>query len=289
MNGVTEVALVTYIAETKHERNNLHVRCEGPEGLLRGIPFPFEPPGIAAASEPEGFRHWWRQIHYSFDLPNPVHIPPLASPLAGPEMETVARFIQTSRDLAAARVMSDRGSVSIAIDEKTGAEHIVADFPKRDIQIGFTTLLRQCHGPQDEARFDVVFEFLRRAATALADAEQASRLQQLYAWNAAVIGLRKTSLDQRVRDRYVSEEGWKVWGYQEDAAPAELIRILNYGDLIHWGATRGSVACTTEDKYAAALQRTRFFRAALGLAHITVGFGDVARALTTPRGTILPP
>jgi hypothetical protein len=38
-----------------------------------------------------------------------------------------------------------------------------------------------------------------------------------------------------------------------------------------------------EDDYAASIQRVQFFKAALGLAHITIGFGELARALTTPR------
>ena len=46
VNGLTEVALTAYIAETRQEGNKLHLRCEGPEGLLVGIPFPFEPPGM---------------------------------------------------------------------------------------------------------------------------------------------------------------------------------------------------------------------------------------------------
>lgn len=37
----------------------------------------------------------------------------------------------------------------------------------------------------------------------------------------------------------------------------------------------------------AAGQKARFFAAALGLAHVTVGFGEVARALTTPRDALL--
>src|SRR5262245_16626571 len=88
-NGATETTATAYIAETRRDGDRLHVRSEGPEGLLREIPLPFEPPGIAQSSDPEGFRHWWRQIHYAFVLPNPALVPPLPDPLPPAEEEIV--------------------------------------------------------------------------------------------------------------------------------------------------------------------------------------------------------
>jgi hypothetical protein len=42
------------------------------------------------------------------------------------------------------------------------------------------------------------------------------------------------------------------------------------------------IAKPSEDEYEAAMQRTEFFNAALGLAHISIGLGEFARALITP-------
>jgi hypothetical protein len=174
------------------------------------MPLPFKPQLLAVASDPDGFRYWWQQIHYTFELPDPALIPPLPQPLTGVDAETVERYIKTTHELASAQVISDPGSVSVSIDDDTDAEQAVAAFAKRDLQIGFTTLLRQCHGPTDEARFDLVHQFLKDAGSAASDADRAKRLQELEAWAEAVIGLRERSLDQRVRDRHVSEERWKV-------------------------------------------------------------------------------
>jgi len=200
------------------------------------MPLPFEPPLAGAAKRREGFEYWWRQIFYAFDLPDPRLATPLEDPLSAEGLATVSRFIQTSRDLAASAVVSiEVGGFTVKIDDETGEEHVVADFPRRDLQVGFATLLRQCHGQNDEARYDVVFEILRRAVEASSDAGQDERRRELFDWNSAVKTLRKKSLDQSIRDRFVAEEGWKVWDYEEEASPEELIRVFNYGDLIHGG------------------------------------------------------
>ena len=80
-----------------------------------------------------------------------------------------------------------------------------------------------------------------------------------------------------------------MWDYQEATAPQELIKTLNYGDLIHWGKTRGDVVAPEDDAYAAARQRSDFFGAALGLAHVSIGFGESARALATPSSEVWVP
>jgi hypothetical protein len=267
----------------------VHVRAAGPEGLLENLPLPFEPPLIDLAEEPAGYRYWWRQIVYVFDIDDPRMAPSLPSPLPPDDLECVERFISTSRDLAESGVVSSVGGANISIDDATGQESVVVDFPRRDLQAGFTTFLRQCQGPRDEARFDVVYGRLRRAAAAASDTRAQERIRQLDLWRGVVKAAHNKSLNQLVRDRLVVEEEWKIWDYQEPARPEEIIRRLNYGDLVHWGTTRGMIAKPSEDEYEAAMQRTEFFNAALGLAHISIGFGEFARALITPATQLWTP
>jgi hypothetical protein len=288
-NGVEEVRFVGYIAETTPAGGRLHVRAAGPEGLLENLPLPFEPPLIELADEPAGYRYWWRQIVYVFEIDDPRLAPPLPSPLPPDDLECVERFVSTSRDLANSGVVSSVGGADINIDDATGQETVVVDFPRRDLQAGFTTFLRQCQGPRDEARFDVVHGRLRRAAAAASDTRSQERIRQLDVWRGVVKAARNKSLNQLVRDRLVVEEDWKIWDYQEPARPEEIVRRLNYGDLIHWGRTRGMIAKPSEDEYEAAMQRTEFFNAALGLAHISIGFGEFARALITPATQLWTP
>src|ERR1019366_7980191 len=181
-NGVEEVGFVGYIAEATPAGNRVHVRAAGPEGLLENLPLPFEPPLIDLADEPVGYRYWWRQIVYVFDIDDPRLAPPLPSPLPPDDLECVQRFVSTSRDLADSGVVSSVGGADISIDDATGQESVVVDFPRRDLQAGFTTFLRQCQGTRDEARFDVVYGRLRRAAAGASDTRAQERIRQLDAW-----------------------------------------------------------------------------------------------------------
>jgi hypothetical protein len=280
-NGVEEVAFVGFIAETTPHGDKLHVRAAGAEALLGDMPMRFEPPLIELASEPEGFRYWWRQIMYVFDINDPRLAPPLPAPMPPEDLELVERFVRTTRDLAESGVVSSVGGAEVKVADHTDEETVIVDFPRRDLQAGFTTFLRQCQGPRDEARFELVHERLRAAAAAADDHAQ-ERIAQLDQWRDVVETVRAKSLNQLVRDRLVAEEGWKIWEYQEPVKPAEVVRRLNYGDLIHWGSTRGTIAKDSDDEYKAAMQRAEFFNAALGLAHVSIGFGEFARALITP-------
>lgn len=206
-DGGEEVRFLGYIAEATPVGKPLHVRAAGPEGLLEHLPLPFEPLLIDLADEPTGFRYWWRQIVYVFNIDDPRLAPSLPSPLPPDDLECVERFISTSRDLAKSGVVSSVGGANITIDDATGEESVVADFPKRDLQAGFTTFLRQCQGPRDEARFDVVYGRLRRAAGGASDTLAQERIRQLHGWRRVVNAVRNTSLNQLVRDRLVAEEG----------------------------------------------------------------------------------
>jgi hypothetical protein len=219
---------------------------------------------------------------YVFDINDPRLAPPLPAPLPPADLELVERFARTSRDLAESGVVSSVGGAEVKIADQTDDETVMVDFPRRDLQAGFTTFLRQCQGPSDEARFDLVHERLRAAAAAAADDRAQERIAQLDEWRDVVATVRAKSLNQLVRDRLVAEEGWKIWEYLEPVKPAEVVRRLNYGDLIHWGSTRGLIAKEGDDEYRAAMQRAEFFNAALGLAHVSIGFGEFARALITP-------
>jgi hypothetical protein len=57
--------------------------------------------------------------------------------------------------------MSDESDITLHLEDETDAERVVGDYPKSDLQIGFTTLLRKCHGPTDEANFDRVYKIIR--------------------------------------------------------------------------------------------------------------------------------
>lgn len=286
-DGVKELAFVGYVDTARPNGDTLDVQAKSPEGLLAEMPLRFPAPRIHRADDPEGFEHWWRQLQYVFGLPDPRLFPSLPQPLSVTDADLVDRFVRTTHDLADSLVMNAPGEFSGSFD-KEGEEQVHVDFPARDAQAGFTVFLRQCHADGEPTRYRRVYNVLWLAASAAADASRERRLEELRAWYEALTLLRQKSVRQLVRDRFVSEEGWEVFDDHEPRSPDKLLRIYQYGDLIHWGDLRGEVV-KDDRTYEAARQRYEFFGAAIGLAHALVGFGELARVATAQPGKIYMP
>jgi hypothetical protein len=279
---------VGYIKETPRRGDRVHVKSEGVEGLLQEMPLPYDPPMVFSAEDRGGFEFWWRQLLYVFDLPDPRLFQPLPMPLADEQRAVVERYVATAKDLAQSGVVNSIGGFDVTIADKTNEETVVLDFPRRDLQAGFATFLRQCHSEADDASFEYVHEILSTPAASATNASRAERIRQLELWQDVVRRLRAKSLNQLVRDRIVAEEGWKICDFEEEKKPTELLREHNYGDLIHWGSERGALP-SQEQQFEAAYERSEFFDAALGLAHAYIGFGELARAAVTPSHQLLLP
>jgi hypothetical protein len=90
-----------------------------PKRLLHDIPVPYPSPGRDRASIPDHFDFWWRQLHYIFDLPDPMKLPPLPDPLRPDEMKIVERFTMMGRRLAGSSFLSS--SPKMVFDQREGA------------------------------------------------------------------------------------------------------------------------------------------------------------------------
>lgn len=241
----------------------------------------FRPPMEERSSNRSAFDFWWKQLDYVFELPDPRLFPPLERLPAQADLDAVMRFTETAGDLAESSMLNafDRG-FNARKDDETGAEIVDTAFGLKDAQVGMSALLRHCdsRAQKDGARFGRVHEILATAAGLTPDlTAQAEQLRQLEQWHEAVVELHSRSVDQCLRDRLVRERGWKVFDYREHHRPDYLIRVYDYGDMLHWSRRSPELDALEPDDMLAAQNRHSFFEAMAGLAHLYIGFGELAR------------
>ncbi len=253
------------------------VRAATPDSLLVGMPMPYPPPAIDHATDPAAFEHWWRQLIYVFDLPDPSLFLPLPHPMSEDDLRTVRRFTQVTHRLASCQVMSSAGGFTVRPGDDHTEERINADFPADDLQAGFAAFLRQCDRPQENASYNRVRGIISGYAASTGGTD---RVHVLRAWQRAIASLHHRSLDQLVRDAFVEREGWMAFAFTEEDPPDKLLEAFNYGDLLHWDPTRAT-SPDESDELVEANQRYAFLTAALGLAHAYIGFGELVRTAVT--------
>jgi hypothetical protein len=284
------VVLCGYVSSTRPSEDDVSVTVKSAEGLIGDMPFRFNPPSISRLADASGADYWWRLLQYVFDaLSDPCLFPPISASLSDRDRSRLDRFVAASEALAMSGVMTEPVGVSVHIDNETGAESVDATFPRVDLQMGFATLLRQCNNDDEAASFARVKDALWALTKNYNDEDSTARFDYLKAWYAAERALRQRSLQKLVRDCLVEREGWSAFDYPEDAQPQQLLSIFNSGDLIHWGDRVDDVLSSQVDEPSAAKQRNDFRDAAVGLAHLYIGFGQLVRAATTPREQLLVP
>lgn len=273
-----ELVFVGYVSEVVPDgKGNVKVTATGPEGLLPPQPN-FPPPMRSLGSEPAAFDFWWTQLEYVFGLSDPASFPPLTQTLDAESRKAIHRYVGTAEDLARSTVLNALDNrLTVREDDATGAELIESTFSAKDAQLGFAGLLRQMDIGKEQASYERVAGILWQAAEAATDHYRQERLDVLKSWSMAIKRLHGKSLNQLLRERFV-EEGALVLDYDEPDSPEFLLSSFNYGDLLHWGLKRETIAKWEEDEFAHNDRRLAFLLAAAGLAHLYIGFGILARA-----------
>jgi hypothetical protein len=227
---------------------------------------------------PQVFNFWWKQLDYVFGLPNPRSFPPLPA-LATEELDIVRRYVRVAAELAESGVLNAlREGFNVQWPSgPTGPEEIEKRFSRKDLQVGFAGLLRQCDSSKEPAHYERVRGILWVAANAAQDDKHDERIKQLRAWSHATKELHKKSLNQLLRDKLVQEEGLSVFEYDEEHSPAQLLSIYNYGELLHWDKNRDIIAEFERDEYVESDRRLAYLEAAGALGHLYSGFGELAR------------
>lgn len=270
------------ITSVTEEVGSANFRAEGPAVVLLGNPLPWALPFAELISNVEGFEFWWKQLDFAFGLRDPRSFMSLERELTAEDLNVLKRYTQTAADLAESSALNsvDRGFM-VRKDDSTGAEHVKTAFGPKDSHAGLSILLRHCDSTasKDGARFARVTEILIDGASRVQEpAQQIDPTATVERWREAVTTLHRQSLDQCVRDRLVAERGWKVYDYREHHRPDYLLRVYDYGDLLHWGHQTDELAKLEEDEMLAAYNRHSFLEAMVGLAHLYIGFGELVRA-----------
>jgi hypothetical protein len=278
------MAFIGYVAEwvPDDDSKTVQVKARAPESLiLDDVTVPFRPPLEEHVAEPQVFEFWWKQLHYVFGLPDPRRFPPLPDVLSPDERVTVEWYVHVAAELAGSGLLNAlREGFNVRMPEGPhGPEEVEADFSRTDLQVGFAGLLRQCDSTKERASFHGVRGILTRKADAVHDDARTIRLAHLNAWRDAAKKLRLKSPNQLIRDKLVADEGLRAFAYTEEHSPAYLLNLYSYGDLIHWDSDKSAVVTEFErDPYIESDRRLAYLDAASGLAHLYIGFAELARA-----------
>jgi hypothetical protein len=277
------VAHVGYISGTEPDGNGqLRVCTSGPEGLLAERPLPFPAPMASSAPSPEAFEFNWRSLDYVFGLADPRAFGRLAAPLSAEDQRVVDRYVGCARDLAGSAVVSTAGGgLNVDIADSGRGEELTRAFPEKDRQIGFSTLLRQCDSPSEQAPFTRIADILWQASQGSQDGRTRERRAQIIiSWRRACGRLHARSLNQLVREKLAREEHLEILDYQEEHAPNFLLSAFQYGDLIHWDEKRSVLETWEQDEYTAGHRRQAFLAAAVAITHVYIGFAVLAETAT---------
>jgi hypothetical protein len=278
-DGKQRVAFIGYIGEIVDEGDQLHLKVHAPEKLITDRLEPrFPPPFSDYVTMPQVFDFWWKQLDYVFGLADPRSFPPLPTPLSAGEHAIIRRYVRVAAELAESGVLNGLGE---GFNVRwpygvTGPEEIETRFSRKDLQVGFAGLLRQCDSPKERAHFERVRGIIWAAVNTAQDDRHDERIKQLRAWSYAAKALHKKSLNQLVREK-LAEEGWRVFEYDEEHSPMQLLSFYNYGELLHWDRDRDVLGEFERDKYVESDRRLAYLEAGGALGHLYVGFGELAR------------
>jgi hypothetical protein len=284
------LAFMGFISGAEFIGDQVKIEASEPEALVLNERLPFEPPMVERGSMPGAHEFWWKVAGYVFDdLADPRLFPPLPTPPDDDALNIVLRYISTAEALAASSVVNSALGFTVQIRDLSEAASIESRLPAKDVEMGLALLVRHCDSQKEPARFDRVYNILMAAAETGADPWQRDRITQLRGWSKAVKRLRGKSLNQLMRDKLVTDRGYRHLDYQEEHSPQFLMSMFDYGDLLHWGEHRGVVAQWESDEIVGLEQRLAFLDAATGLAFMNIGFGLVAATAIGATGSLLEP
>jgi hypothetical protein len=243
-------------------------------------PLRFPPPYAELSTNPAGFSRFWQFMSYAFNLPDPSKFPPFVGELSEDDRRSVERFVFSCRELATYSLMSasDRMTVSV----RDGVETLDVDFSGTESLIAAAVLLRQLYSHSDSGSYKHVQGILSKAMGSEPAGDLVElRREILVAWRRAHGAL----LQQRI-EAIVGRMAANEWAGTtsrapvpfEDLRPTEVISRYLYGDLIHWGDKRDSLAALGADPVMAALDRMHFLEAMCGLSHFYLGFSVLLRS-----------
>lgn len=243
------------------------------EEAVQNGTFRWAPVLIERSPRPTALYLMWRSFQFVFDeIDDPRSFPPLPAPPTVEDMTVFRRYIVAAEELAESELFCADDSMSVRIDDETGAEEVTSRFTSKEITRGFAVLLRQFDSSDEPASFQRASGRLRKLSGEMIDSHERRRCQQIDAWRKAQGVLQTTELPRLARRKIAP-----AMEYGSDHPPTYYLSTYNYGELIHWDRGRETLAAWEADAFDQAHQRMAFLEAAIGLAYVYIGFSEVVR------------
>lgn len=239
----------------------------------------FAPPYADRSANPNGFSYWWQMMQLVFDLPNPHRFPALPDFSQG-DRKILHRYVATCQELAESTVLSHKGGVTVKIKDQNAEPDLRIDFPPKEAIRGTTVLFRQLANPGELASYSKVRKIVGKRIHEARDAHTAQREEWQKGWNSAHsqlnAGLLPAMADRKALTLRGAHPSVLVVG--EDVRPQELIKIFQYGDLIHWGDKLEAHEALHQDPYSSAFETMNFLQVVSQLGHFYLGYSLLVRA-----------
>lgn len=245
----------------------------------------FAPPYAEFAASPEGFRFWWLQLQYVFDLPNPHRFPRLM--IDDPDLlRKIRRYQQVCKQLSVSTLLSFDGSTKLSWKQGDDEPIVTTVAPTVEAIRGVSATFRQIASDNELASYTAVRKAIGIAIENQADEHRDQRREWQKKWNRARGQLNMFSLRFLVERKMHSEMGHSApdqWASDADVKPLSLIRKFQYGDLLHWGDTRDDLEdLQRNDAASHALSFHKFLTSIIQLSHFYLGYAQLT-ARVAPR------
>jgi hypothetical protein len=244
----------------------------------------FPPPYADRSSNPDGYSYWWQLFRLVFDLPDPSKFPKLSG-FSDEEIIRIRRFVSCCEELAESTLLSHKVSLKLNwtnSEDGTQTEKITADFPPRESVRGTTVLFRQIYSNEELASYNAVRKIIGRRAAEQGDEHRDHRTEMQKRWNGAQGKLRAYLLtylaDKMVHDSLKTSgqpDGLALPGH--DVKPEAIIRLFQYGDLIHWGSGAQEMGELTQSEFLLKWNTMHYLEVVTQLSHFYLGYSMIAR------------
>lgn len=262
--------------QRNYEDNTISVNSIQLEDTIRPVKLKFAAPLRERATDPKGFDYHWERLTYLFDLDDPADFTCLAELVEAHEHDSAVRFVDTCMSLAGYSILSGDGQMSM--HSSGGKTSFSSVLPSHEAFAGFSATFRQLHNDKEEAGFTKVYGFLNKAAGGLDEAAAATCRAQLKRWKKARAQLMTTMSATLVCERLVPEAKEDAPKSLMGVVPDDVIKAYNYGDSLHWGDQRESLAVYTKDSFSADFYKHTCVTAMTTLSHFYFGFAELVAA-----------
>jgi hypothetical protein len=164
-------------------------------------------------------------------------------------------------------------------DDGSTKQTVTAQFPPREAIRGTTVLFRQLYSTEERASYTTVRKIIGRRIHECADADRDRRSETQKHWNKAHGQLRAYLLTC-LADRAACEaQGWTTAQIPNfDVKPEAIIKLFQYGDLIHWGDGAEELGELSKDEFHHAWNTMHYLETVIQLSHFYLGYSLLAKA-----------